>query len=74
VLHHALKVASGLAGRRLRRLRTSDAVHRVAEYIDDFSLLRELPAFRSLCQCITEVALSQGWLVPPPDSADKSGG
>ncbi len=74
VLRHALKVASGLAGRRLRGLHTSDAVHRVAEYIDDFSPLRELPAFRSLCQCVTEVVLSQGWLVAPPDSADKGGG
>jgi hypothetical protein len=61
LLHDALKQASALAGRRLRRFRTSDAVHRVAEYIEDFSPLQELTAFRSLCERVREVVRSQGW-------------
>ena len=73
LLYHALKKASGLAGRRLRRFRTGDAVHRVAEYIDDFSPLQELAAFQSLCKHVTDVATSQGWLVLPPDAAKKPG-
>jgi hypothetical protein len=69
LLHDALRRASGLAGRRFRNLRTGDAVHRVAEYIDDFSPLQDLAAFQSLCDRVAEVARSQGWLVSQPSSA-----
>jgi hypothetical protein len=74
LLHLALKKASGLTGRRLRSLRTSDAVHRVAEYIDDFSPLRELTAFQSLYERVAEVGRLQGWLVSTPHSVDNANG
>lgn len=48
VLRRLLQDASGLSTRRLRGLNTSHAVRRVAEYIEDFSPLRGLPAFRTL--------------------------
>ena len=74
LLHQALKKASGLTGRRLRGLRTNDAVHRVAEYIDDFSPLRELTAFQSLCERVVEVGKSRGWLGSLSDSGDDASG
>ncbi|MGA2067919.1 MAG: hypothetical protein ABSG86_23320 [Thermoguttaceae bacterium] len=48
VLHKALVTACGLAGRRRRTFDISQAVHQVAEYIDDFSPLLALPAFQAL--------------------------
>lgn len=46
VLLDLLSVASGLKGRKLKRFRPQPAVHRLAECINDFSPLRQLPAFR----------------------------
>ena len=40
-----LRTASELPGRRLRSLRVHKLVHRVVELIEDFSPLRNLPAF-----------------------------
>jgi hypothetical protein len=48
LLHGALRAACGLTGRRLKRFNTSQAVHRIAENIDDFSPLRKLVAFGAL--------------------------
>ena len=50
ILHDLLYQASGLRGRRLKRFirDVGRHVHRVAEQIDDFSLLRELTAFRQV--------------------------
>ena len=50
VLHDLLYQASELRGRRLKRFvrDVGRHVHRVAEQIDDFSLLRELAAFRQV--------------------------
>jgi hypothetical protein len=70
LLHDALRTASGLTGRRLQRFRTSEAVHRVAEYIDDFSPLRHVPAFQSLYDRVVEVARRLGWLTSTPRMAD----
>jgi hypothetical protein len=61
LLHGVLRAASGLTGRRLRSLRTAEAVHRVAEYIDDFSLLRGLTAFDAISKDIASVAQEHGW-------------
>ena len=47
-LHGVLRTACGLKGRRLRDFSTSQAAHRIAEYIDDFSPLRALSAFAAL--------------------------
>jgi hypothetical protein len=46
LLHHLLITASGLKGRNLNKFNQHQAVHWLAEYIDDFSMLRELQAFR----------------------------
>jgi hypothetical protein len=40
--------ASGLSGRRLKDFRPHAAAHRVAEFIEDFSPLRQLSAFAAL--------------------------
>ncbi len=47
-LHRILRIASGLPGRRLSSFNERSAVHRVPEYIEDFSPLRTLSAFQSL--------------------------
>jgi hypothetical protein len=59
VLHDTLKKASGLKGRRLRNFRSNEAVHRVAEYIDDFTPLQDLNAFQTLRKQI--VAELKSW-------------
>jgi hypothetical protein len=61
LLHGVLRAASGLSGRRLRNLRTVEAVHRAAEYIDDFAQLQKLTAFNALCTRIADVIRTQGW-------------
>jgi len=48
ILHDVLRSASGLSGRRREKFDVRRAVHRVAEYIDDFSSLRRLSAFLRL--------------------------
>ena len=50
ILHELLHQASSLSGRRLKRFirDVGSHVHRVAEHIDDFSLLCELTAFQQV--------------------------
>ena len=50
ILHELLHKASGLRGRRLKRFirDVGSHVHRVAEQIDNFSLLRDLTAFQQV--------------------------
>ena len=60
-LRTLLQDASGLSGRRLRGFNTSHAVRRVAEYIADFSPLRELSAFQTLERDLLEVLHHHGW-------------
>lgn len=47
-LRDLIRSASGLQGRRLTRLERQSTITRLAELIDDFSLLRHLPAFQAL--------------------------
>jgi len=61
VLSELLRTASGLGGRRRRRLSTSQARHRVAELIEDFSPLRSLPAFRLFQSDLRETLSASGW-------------
>ncbi|MCR4412616.1 MAG: DUF4276 family protein [Thermoguttaceae bacterium] len=61
LLHNALRSASGLSGRRLRRFDVGWAVHRVADYIEDFSPLRALTAFRTLEDELVRLIQRQGW-------------
>lgn len=46
MLHDLLHKASGLKGRNLKKFNPHQAVHLLAEYIDDFAALRELEAFK----------------------------
>lgn len=48
VLHEALRTACGLNARRRARFPISDRVRRIPNYVDDYSPLNVLPAFRSL--------------------------
>jgi len=45
-LHKILEEASGLKGRKLKNFNINKAIHFVAENIEDFSVLRELEAFK----------------------------
>lgn len=45
-LHDLLKTASNLKGRRLAKFNVHYSVHLVAEYIEDYSVLRNLAAFQ----------------------------
>lgn len=46
-LEDVVRAASELPAKRRRRLDVKAAVHRIAELVDDFSPLRQLPAFRA---------------------------
>ncbi len=48
LLYQVLKNASQLSGRRLKKFRPSDKVHRVADLTANFSVLRGTTAFRAL--------------------------
>jgi hypothetical protein len=61
-LRRALETASELSGRRLKKFNTSQAFWRVVEYIDDFSRLRELSAFRKFEASVA--GMCQGNLQP----------
>jgi len=60
-LREALRAASGLSGRRRQKFNVRDAVHRVAEYIEDFSPLRGLTAFGKLEEDLATVIRKSGW-------------
>jgi hypothetical protein len=55
MLHNLLRHASGLRGRRLRKFRPDQAVHRLGELISDYSALRELPAFSAFMNDLSSV-------------------
>lgn len=48
ILYELLKQASELKGSKLQKFNVNKSVHRVAESITDFSLLRQLSAFQAL--------------------------
>jgi hypothetical protein len=64
LLHEALRSASGLTGRRLRKFNCRAAAARVAEYIEDFGPLRALTAFARLEADLCNVIRAQGWHRP----------
>jgi hypothetical protein len=65
LLRELLRRASELSGRRLRKLSDVSA-RRVAALINDFSPLRNLPAFRRLEADVDEFA--EKWLANAPDT------
>jgi hypothetical protein len=62
VLYDLLREASGLEGRRRRRLEPSRLAVRVADFIEDYAPLRTLPAFQTLQIAIQEAVQNEGWL------------
>ena len=60
-LHNLLIRATELQGRRKRRFNVYSAVHRIPEYIDDFSSLRCLSAFTCLEKQIDTIVCERGW-------------
>lgn len=63
-LHDLIKKASKLKGRNLDKLNIHQAVHLVAENINDFSLLKNLPAFQELEHEVSE-NLNDQYAAPP---------
>jgi hypothetical protein len=55
ILHEALVKASGLNARRRSLLEAGKRVHWITNYIDDYSCLKVLPAFRALQEDIRSV-------------------
>ncbi len=60
-LYNLICLASGLRGRRLKKLNVRQSAVRVAEYIEDFSPLRTLPAFKALERDLEEVVEQNRW-------------
>lgn len=60
-LRKLLERASGLNRRRLKRFRWSQARQRLAELIDDYSPLEQLPAFQSFRSELEQVLIDNGW-------------
>ncbi len=54
-LRKALLAACELSGRRLKKFDTAAAFWRIVDYIEDFSPLRELPAFQAFEKSITSL-------------------
>jgi hypothetical protein len=63
-LHQLLKDATELPTRRLKKFSATQAFYRLAELIEDFSPLRQLPAFSNLEGDLQSVIESAGWRNP----------
>ncbi len=62
ILHDLIVQASGLNARRRKTFIPDRFIHRVTEYIDDFTLLRSLPAFKALEADLANVLHAQSWI------------
>lgn len=62
LLFDLLRAASGLRPGRRHRFDPALRLHRLAELIEDFSLLRRLPAFRALEEDLQAVLADRNWL------------
>jgi hypothetical protein len=61
LLFELLQTASELTGRRLQRLSLSGARLRIAQLIDDFTILKTLPAFQRFEANLVEVVSQNHW-------------
>jgi hypothetical protein len=61
LLHELLITASELSGRRRKSFNPRDKVQRVAQYLEDFSPLRQLSAFRDLEAEVLQLIANNGW-------------
>jgi hypothetical protein len=64
LLHELLTVASELSGRRRKSFEPKTKVHLIARSLDDFSLLRQLSAFRALESDVQLVVKERRWNLP----------
>ena len=60
-LYETFREASELGAGRRAKLRVAMMTHRIAEYTEDFSPLRSLPAFAALEQDLREAIGQRGW-------------
>lgn len=61
VLHDLIRQASELHGRHLRKLSVRDGGRRIANLIDDFTVLRRLSAFHALEKELAQTLSEGGW-------------
>ena len=61
ILFDLLKIASERTGRRLKQFNVRHSANQVSQFIEDFSPLRNLPAFQALENDIKEVIANQNW-------------
>lgn len=61
VLLELLRKASGLSGRRLKSFDARAHIHRLAQIIEDYSPLLEVPAFRALDTELKKVLAGNSW-------------
>jgi hypothetical protein len=61
ILLELLRKASGLSGRRLKSFDARAHVHRLAQIIEDYSPLLDVPAFRSLDAELKKALVENGW-------------
>ena len=61
LLCNILRTASESSGRRLRKLNLSQCISQISNYIEDFSVLRDLTAFQNLENEIKEMITQQEW-------------
>ena len=62
ILYECLRQASGLSGHRLKRFPVHRRVHRVTEFIGDFSPLQVLSAFNALESDIVAIIEQRSWV------------
>jgi hypothetical protein len=60
-LHDLLRDASELGSHRLRKFNPHQQAHRIAEFIEDFSILRQLSAFQALESDVIQVIQTNAW-------------
>jgi len=61
LLYEILRDASGLSGRRRRKLPVNHAVHRIGVVKSEFNALRTLAAFRKMEEDLRQVIHECGW-------------
>jgi hypothetical protein len=60
-LYEMLRDASGLSGRRRRKLQVNHAVHRIGQMKSEFNALRALAAFRQMEEDLRQIIRGCGW-------------
>jgi len=61
ILYELLRNASGLSGRRRRKFNVARSAIRIAQFIQDFSPLRKLPAFQQFESELYSLLEEESW-------------